>query len=92
MAYWVIDQENPKYFFQCLTKKLSVEIVNSRLENMRRRLKVLSKGLLEASDMEDNPLFGFEVVFLHRMVKDYLQTPDAQSMLQSWSDYSFNVD
>jgi hypothetical protein len=102
MAYWVIDQENPNYFFQCPAKTPSVEILNSRLENMRRRLKVLSKGLLEASDMEHdpveydpvkhNPLSGFEVVFLHRTVKDYLQTPDAQSMLQSWSDYSFNVD
>jgi hypothetical protein len=91
MAYWVIDQENPRYFFQCPAKTPSVEILNSRLENMRRRLKVLSKGLLEASD-EDNPLFGFKVVFLHRTVKDYLQTPDAQSMLQSWSDHSFNVD
>jgi hypothetical protein len=92
MAYWVIDQENPKYFFQCPAKTPSVEILNSRLENMRRRLKVLSKGLLEASDKVHGPLSGFEVLFLHRTVKDYLQTPDAQSMLQSWSEYSFNVD
>jgi hypothetical protein len=92
MGYWVIDQENPKYFFQCPAKTPSLEIVNSRLENMRRRLKVFSKGLLEASDVEHDPLFEFEVVFLHRTVKDYLQSPDAQLMLQSWSDYSFNVD
>jgi hypothetical protein len=59
---------------------------------MRRRLKVLSKGLLEASDIAHDPLFGFWVIFLHRTVKDYLKTPDAQSMLQSWSDYSLNVD
>jgi hypothetical protein len=32
------------------------------------------------------------VTFLHRTVKDYLKTPDAQSMLQSWSDDSFNAD
>jgi hypothetical protein len=96
MAYWVIDQENPKYMFQCPAGTPAEEILNSRLENMRRRLKVLSKGLLEAEhtvpEPVDDPLFGFEVGFLHRTVRDYLQTPDAQSMLQSWSDDTFNVD
>jgi hypothetical protein len=37
-------------------------------------------------------LVGFRVTFLHRTVKDYLKTPDAQSMLQSWSDDTFNAD
>jgi hypothetical protein len=65
------------------------------MENMRRRLKVLSKGLLEAESTEsrerDMQLFESKVVFLHRTVKDYLQTPDAQSMLQLWADETFNV-
>ncbi|KAH0543515.1 hypothetical protein FGG08_002183 [Glutinoglossum americanum] len=96
MAYWVIDQENPKYMFQCPVGTPAEEILNSRLENMRRRLKVLSKGLLEVEHTSpksvDDLLFGFTVGFLHRTVKDYLQTPDAQLMLQSWSDDTFNVD
>jgi len=96
MAYWVIDQENPKYIFQCPAETPTEEILDSRLENMKRRLKVLSKGLLEASnvvpDSVDDRLFLFKIDFLHRTVKDYLQTPDAQSMLQSWSDDTFNFD
>lgn len=47
MAYWVIDQEDPGIFFSSIPKPTS-EILASRMENMRRRLKVLSKGLLEA--------------------------------------------
>lgn len=37
-------------------------------------------------------LFGFEVDFLHRTVKYYLQSPDAQLMLETWSDEKFNAD
>jgi hypothetical protein len=96
IAYWVIDQENSKYMFQCPAETPTEEILDSRLEDMKRRLKVLSKGLLEASDVVpdsvDDRLFLFKVDFLHRTVKDYLQTPDAQSMLQSWSDDTFNFD
>lgn len=94
MAYWVIDQEDPGIFFSSIQKPTS-EILASRMENMRRRLKVLSKGLLEAKSTtalaEDKQLFESKVVFLHRTVKDYLQSPDAQSMLQCWADETFNV-
>lgn len=96
MAYWVIDQETPKYIFQCPVETPATEILSSRLDNMRRRLKVLSKGLLEAEhtfpESVGNYLLGFPVNFLHRTVRDYLQTPDAQSMLQSRSDATFNAD
>jgi hypothetical protein len=94
MAYWVIDQEDPGIFFSSIQKTTS-EVLASRMENMRRRLKVLSKGLLEADSTAsrevDEQLFGSKVVFLHRTVKDYLQTPDAQTMLQCWADETFNV-
>ena len=94
MAYWVIDQEDPEIFFSSIQKTTS-EILAARMESMRRRLKVLSKGLLEADSTAsrevDEQLFGSKVVFLHRTVKDYLQTPDAQTMLQCWADETFNV-
>jgi len=100
MAYWVIDQEDPKYMFHCPVETLAEDVLNARLEKMRRRLKVLSKGVLEVgggyeSSMPTSAkslLFGYRVGFLHRTVKDYLQTPDAQFMLESWSGDTFNVD
>ncbi|PMD37788.1 hypothetical protein L207DRAFT_514949 [Hyaloscypha variabilis F] len=98
MAYWVIDQEEPKYFLKCPVGLPEEGILVSRLSSMDRRLKVLSKGLLEW-DLDPQSQYGLEnyvrkaeVNFLHRTVKDYLQTPDAQSMLQSWTDTSFNTD
>ncbi|KAH8766936.1 hypothetical protein F5882DRAFT_510344 [Hyaloscypha sp. PMI_1271] len=85
MMYWAIDQGTPKHVFQCPVETPATEILDSRLDNMRRRLKVLSKGLLNAEhtapkSVEDY-MTGFEVTFLHRT-----------SMLQSWSDDTFNAD
>jgi len=108
MAYWVIDQEDTNYMHQLQVETPSENVLKSCLANMERRLKSLSKGLLETQNkvesyitddssihdgrMYDRLLFGFEVDFLHRTVKDYLQTPDAQMMLETWSDGNFNAD
>ncbi|KAE9364168.1 hypothetical protein N431DRAFT_563558 [Stipitochalara longipes BDJ] len=99
MAYWIIDQQTPNYILQCPAEIPEISLIESRLKHMRRRLKVLSKGLLEAKSLYYRPpdtmrqyLFGSQVHFLHRTVKDYLKSLEAQSMLQSWSDTSFNVD
>jgi ABC-type Fe3+/spermidine/putrescine transport system ATPase subunit len=101
MAYWVIDQENPKYVFQCPLETPSDEILHARLRNMKRRLKVLSKGLLEVQpkkhwqDLDPGSvgslIFQDYVIFSHRTVKDYLKTPDAECMLRSWSDSAFSA-
>ena len=108
MAYWVADQENPNYMIQLPVETPPERVLTSRLANMERRLKSLSKGLLETrkkvetyiadSDLDSSPsnyhdlLFGYEVDFLHRTVKDYLRTPDAQLMLQTGLDENFNAD
>jgi hypothetical protein len=82
-------------------------VLTSRLANMERRLRSLTKGLLETQEkvesyigdgglnkasIHEKLLFGFEVDFLHRTVKDYLQTPEAQLMLETWSGENFNID
>ncbi|OAL40333.1 hypothetical protein AYO20_00069 [Fonsecaea nubica] len=96
MAYWVLDQENPRYAFECPAEAPTEDVLISRLENMRRRLKVLSKGLLEAERTApgsvDVLLFDHRVAFLHRTVRDYLLTPEAQTMLRTWSDDPFEPD
>jgi hypothetical protein len=108
MAYWVIDQEDTNYMRQLPVETPSVDILTSRVEKMERRLKSLTKGLLETQEtvqvaiganrdfndqpIEDYLLFEFKVNFLHRTVKDYLQTRGAQLMLETWSDDNFNAD
>ena len=106
MAYWVIDQKGSNDILQLRTEIHPENVLISRLANMERRLKCLGKGLLEtrkkvesySADLDDPDevydelLFGFEVDFLHRTVKDYLQIPDAQLMLETWSDENFNPD
>jgi NACHT domain len=102
MAYWVLDQENPDYFFECPAETPSLETLKARYDNMTRRLKVLSRGLLEVttpfSEVEDEDtskdelLYDYKVGFLHRTVKDYLQTQEARLMLQTWSEDDYNVD
>jgi len=100
MAYWVIDQEDPKYVFQCPVGVPEAPLLASRMKIMSRRLKALSRGLLEW-DMDTykaysveaaEHLFTIPVNFLHRTVKDYLLSPEAQSMLYSWTEYTFNAD
>lgn len=98
MAFWVIDREALGYIYQCPVETPTTNVLDSRVDNMRRRLKVLSKGLLEAQDKHFEPvstgdyLYGFRVNFLHRTVKDYLQTPEAQLILKSWSGVRLNPD
>lgn len=110
MAYWVLDQENPKYAIECSSVPPDLSVALARFDNMKRRLRVLCKGLLdiqeepteedaystsEGGDVEEDVgliFFKYPVHFLHRTVKDYLQTPEAQSMLQSWAGEGFNTD
>ena len=107
MAYWVIDQEDTNYLHQVPVETPPENVLTSRLANMERRLKAVSKGLLEPwkknvdgyialyrteESIHYSLLFGLGADFLHRTVKDYLQTPDAQLMLETWSDETFNAD
>ncbi|OAP65750.1 hypothetical protein AYL99_01722 [Fonsecaea erecta] len=96
MAYWVVDQDITNYAFQCSAKTPAKDVLFSRLRNMKRRLKMLSRGLLEVAEIDsasvETLLYGNEVGFLHRTVKDYLQTEEARLMLQARSDDDFEAD
>jgi len=99
MAYWAIEQEDPKYVFRCPVEVPSEEIMKARIDNMKKRLKVLTKGLLDVDEprrtyepIAEIYLFEYTVTFAHRTVKDYLRLPEAQSMLASWSGDTFSPD
>jgi hypothetical protein len=97
MAYWVIDQDDEeKRLLSSRAECPGMPLLKSRVERMRRRLKVLGKGLLEVSysdyDSEEDFLWDKTVTFLHRTVKDYLQTPNAMAMLESWWQDQAHID
>jgi hypothetical protein len=98
MAYWVIDQDDQtKRQLLWRTERPEIPLLHSRNERMCRRLKVLGKGLLEVGpppdyDDEDYTLWDQAVTFLHRTVKDYLQTPNARALLESWWQDQASID
>jgi hypothetical protein len=56
-----------------------MEEIQSRQEDMRRRLDARCKGLLEV--IHDSSSHNLKVDFLHRTVRDFLATKDMQVML-----------
>jgi hypothetical protein len=81
IAYWVIDQEDANYMCQFPVETHPEIVLTSRLANMEKRLKSLSKGLLETREkvesyiadgdlnersIYDDLLFELNVHFLHR--------------------------
>jgi hypothetical protein len=107
MCYWYIDQEDvandePKYALELAIQPLTVQRTTIRLKQIRKRLNAYCKGLLEVqfyeSSEDDNSslgssvLFNWKVDFLHRTVRDFLQTPEMEKLLQKWGAPGFNVD
>ncbi|RTE68396.1 hypothetical protein BHE90_017226 [Fusarium euwallaceae] len=94
MAYWYMDQEDPKYAFGLDVGPLSLQKTNLRLKQTRKRLNACCKGLLEVHFLSKDGvldmlpssiLFGWKVDFLHRTVKDFLVNPETEAFLSCWS-------
>jgi hypothetical protein len=98
MVYWFIDQE-VSCFINPVQPMDDVQL-GLRLDQMKKRLITLGKCLLEAQaprylprDHEvANVLFSWNVHFLHRTVRDFLQTPRIFQSLNRWAGEDFNVD
>lgn len=107
MCYWFMDQEEnageePEYALNLAVQPLTVQKTTIRLKQMRKRLNACCKGLLEVqfyestdddhSSLASSVLFNWKVDFLHRTVKDFLQTPEMEKLLRKWEAPSFNAD
>jgi hypothetical protein len=101
MAYWFMDQDDPTLLEDIAVAPLSIESINSRLNQMRKRLNACSKGLLEAqltgsalsSVVPLTPkdaFFSLKVDFLHRTVRDFLRIPDMVNMVNKWVGTAFD--
>ena len=87
MTYSFLIESDTQSTANSESKRLSPTDIAKRYEIMRRRLNACCKGMLEVHPTEfastNRPNFrAYEVDFLHRTVKEYLETRDAQHIFQ----------
>ncbi|KAI8244140.1 hypothetical protein K4K55_006190 [Colletotrichum sp. SAR 10_96] len=79
------DEDNNKFAVDLPIEKLTDEAILSRIETIRRSVNSRCKGLIEV----DSSGFGFEaeqtVQYLHRSVKDYVESPEVSAKITAAS-------
>ena len=95
MTYVMLDEieENPEYAIELPAQQMAREDIESRCQDMKLRINARCKDLLqvtrkrsdESSDggPSPQPLFQYEVDFLHRSVKDFFRVNDIQTFVAS---------
>ncbi|KAL1842598.1 hypothetical protein VTJ49DRAFT_4778 [Mycothermus thermophilus] len=98
MAYWFLQYEKPISNRQRELQPMTLEQMELRLDQTRKRLNACCKGLLEehgpsdVSASDPRAYFEIQVDFLHRTVKDFLATPQTRAFLSSWNPAAFPSD
>jgi hypothetical protein len=86
------DQEDPEFALRARIP-LDREDINSIYEETACRLNSRCKGLLEVRHYQGiERIVDSKVVFLHRTVKDFLDTPEVWTRIISQSSPDFNAD
>jgi len=95
-----VDEDDPDFALRQPCSPLSDEEAILRMDTMRRRINSRSKGLLEAKGplstaggfKHDDPLIHsrYTVQYLHRTVKDYIESEKAQAILRSQARSPFD--
>ncbi|KAF2177486.1 hypothetical protein K469DRAFT_603169, partial [Zopfia rhizophila CBS 207.26] len=76
------DEEDPEYCFRTAVKPITNSDKLSRSRNMKRRLNSRCKGLLEVASVSTSlHMANQKVQYLHRTVKDFLETPAVWSWI-----------
>lgn len=88
-----VDEDDPDFALRHSSRPLLEDETVLRMDTMRRRINSRSKGLLEIKGplytpegfKYDDPLdhSRYTVQYLHRTVKDYVESDEAQTILQS---------
>ena len=94
LTYSFTQEKDPDFAIKVKVEPIVEEEIDSRHEWMRRRLNGRCKGLLEVyeEDGADHASLQFVVDFLHRTVKEFLETTAMPVMLSHYVDSSFDVD
>ncbi|RYP45338.1 hypothetical protein DL768_008302 [Monosporascus sp. mg162] len=87
-----MDEDCPRYVLSQPIASLSEVDTQLRTDTMRKRLNHRSKGLLEVQQLP-NMLAHATVQYLHRTVKDYIESDDAQKITKFavGSSYDHNL-
>ena len=82
LTYCFVHEEDPDYAMNLRIRALGDGELRDRLDFMERRLNTLCKGLLEVQRLPGPvTFFSHRVEFLHRTVRDFLQTGVLAQML-----------
>lgn len=86
-----VDEEDPQFALRLEFKSMSDQEIDIRMDAMRRRINSRSRGLLEVKGGTSTPQgIGYDasshkevtVQYLHRTVKDFVESLDVQETLQ----------
>ncbi|MCJ1360311.1 MAG: hypothetical protein MMC33_010316 [Icmadophila ericetorum] len=84
MTCTYVEEESDDFALQAEIKGLSLEEIKATQDRMARRLDICCKGLLEWHAIKyGSDFFAHNVAFMHRTVKEFLQTDEAQVILRS---------
>ena len=84
LTYYFVHEEDPDHAMKLRIRALGAGELCGRLDFMERRLNTLCKGLLEVQKFPGQvTFFSHRVEFLHRTVRDFLQTDVLANMLMA---------
>lgn len=94
-----VDEEDPQFALRMKFKTMSDQDIDIRMDAMRRRINSRSRGLLEVKGGTSTPQgIGYDasshkevtVQYLHRTVKDFVESSDIQQTLTGALKASFD--
>jgi hypothetical protein len=92
LTYSFLDEDDPDFSIKLPPSPLDLAEIQSRQDDTRRRINGQSKGLLEVSTVHlEYTTATPNVEFLHRTVRDFLNTEDMRSMLKEMTPSTYNA-
>ncbi|KAL9115631.1 MAG: hypothetical protein Q9187_007214, partial [Circinaria calcarea] len=92
LTYSFVLEPDPDFAIKAKVRMYERAEIDDRHQSMERRLNSRCKDLLEVYNADREPLFfSRSVDFLHRTVRDFLQTRAVQDMLNEYTSDSFDA-
>ena len=91
LVFALADESNFSSLTELPSEPMRSIVLDTHMDAMRRRLNSRWKGLLQVSNKEAGNMMARPVVeYLHRSVKDFVQSSRMQSYLSMYTDPSFD--